>query len=71
MIDNDILSMPVLNQDNTWFGFLDILDVVTWLVDLLGEQVASEEDLDITSRKEFLSAKVKDIMSKYAESFFC
>jgi len=38
MIDGNITSVPVVNQDRkSYFGFLDILDIVSWLVDNVGK----------------------------------
>jgi len=53
MINNKILSLPVLTFDGEYHGYIDILDIVTWLVDRVGEE-------NILRKKEY-----KDIIDDF------
>jgi CBS domain-containing protein len=67
LIVNDILSAPVLKQGNEYYGFLDILDIVSWLVNSMGENILNREDLELDTIHLFHSTLVKDVM-KYPVS---
>jgi CBS domain-containing protein len=36
ILDNNILSLPVIKAGGMYYGFVDLLDIVTWLVDQVG-----------------------------------
>lgn len=61
LISNSILSVPVLKQDDTFYGFLDIIDIVTWLVDKMGEKHLENQE-DIGEHPSFQETKVKQVM---------
>jgi len=63
LIDNNILSVPVLLQDKTYYGFLDISDIVSWVVDQLGEEALDKEDIDFDQITAFQQATVKQAMT--------
>jgi len=62
LIENNILSLPVLNMDDTFYGFIDILDIVTFLIDLLGEETLTREDVNIYQIDAFQNATVSQVM---------
>jgi len=59
---NKILSMPVLTKSGKFWGFIDILDIIKFMVDLVGEHIYSKKDFDFFALEEFQNSKVKDIM---------
>jgi len=60
LLDHQILSVPVVLQDNSYYGFLDILDIVSWVVNLLGEESISKEDIE--KMDTFCHSKVARVM---------
>jgi len=67
LIDNNILSLPVLLPNGQYHGFLDVLDVVNWVVKAIGEDVLDKEDLDFQTIRSFQEATVAQVM-KYPVS---
>jgi len=63
LIENNILSVPVINLDGTYSGFLDILDIVTFLIDLLGEDKLTKEDVNVEKIEAFQNATVSQVMT--------
>jgi len=63
LIDHRILAVPVVKQDGTFYGFLDILDIVTWLVNFIGEGVLNREDLSLDTIDAFQQAEVMQVMT--------
>lgn len=63
LISNNILSAPVLLPDGKYYGFLDVLDIVNWTCNAVGETTLSREDLDIHTIQAFREAKVAQVMT--------
>jgi len=55
--------MPVLTKTGTFWGFVDILDVIKFMVDLVGESIMSKEDFNLEALDDFKTATVKTIMT--------
>ena len=51
-------------MDGSYFGFIEILDIVSWIVNLLGEDVFTRQDVELEKLEAFKSTKVINVMSK-------
>jgi len=62
MNSNSLQSLPVLINGTKWHGYIDILDIVTWMIDKLGENyiVTREDERKIIA--EFRSTRVDTVM---------
>jgi len=63
LIKHNLLAVPLILQDGSYYGFLEILDIIAWIVNLLGEHVLTKEDVDIEKLEAFKSATVKQVMT--------
>jgi len=57
-----IHSLPVLKATKQYYGFIDVLDVVRFVVDLCGEHVIRKVDFDLYALDAWKEAKVTDVM---------
>jgi len=70
LIDNGIHSAPVFDAEaNTYLGFLDLLDVVSWVVCTFstpGEQQILEEDLftSLKNEQKWFTTPVKEVIGR-------
>jgi len=62
MIKNSILSVPILLKDQEYYGFLDVLDIITWIVDKEGEKSLMEIEGIEGIAALLKDTKVKNIM---------
>lgn len=68
-IASDVVASSQVGQ---YFGFVDMLDIVRYVTDLIGETVMSKADFDLEKAAEFKHATVKDLMSAfYDRPFLC
>jgi len=63
LADKNIKSVPVLTKEEKFYGFIDILDCLKFLVDLLGEHVVTKADFDVYAADEFKAATVGKLMT--------
>jgi CBS domain-containing protein len=60
--EHNILSAPVVTQVGAYYGFIDMLDVVRFVTDLVGENIMTKHDFDLEKIDEFKSATVQHLM---------
>jgi CBS-domain-containing membrane protein len=58
---HNLTSLPVLTQVNTYYGFIDMVDIVRFVVDLVGEEEIRKHD-DFEGLAVFQNATVKEVM---------
>ncbi|KAL6053567.1 hypothetical protein QOT17_017891 [Balamuthia mandrillaris] len=64
MVENNIWSLPVMNQGGRYFGFVDMVDVVTHLLDKVDQKHLTEgEQVGIDDIEQVKSATVRQIMT--------
>jgi len=63
LAEMNITSVPVLTKEEKFYGFIDILDCLKFLVDLLGEHVVTKADFDVYAADEFKAATVGKLMT--------
>eukprot|EP01089_Gocevia_fonbrunei_P017883 TRINITY_DN593_c0_g1_i2.p1 TRINITY_DN593_c0_g1~~TRINITY_DN593_c0_g1_i2.p1 ORF type:complete len:329 (+),score=59.78 TRINITY_DN593_c0_g1_i2:109-1095(+) len=61
MNSKNLLSLPVLKEGTEYFGFIDILDIVTWVVDTLGERVLVQREIEEIIN-DFKTTRVIEVM---------
>jgi CBS domain-containing protein len=64
LVDEEILSAPVLNKNHKFYGFVDMLDLVAYVVREFGRESVTFEDIEEMFEREdkFKVAKVHEIM---------
>jgi len=66
LIDRNFLSVPVVSkEDNHYYGFLDIMDIVQYLVTNFAPRINEDRDFWdlVKEEKKFQSLTVKDVMT--------
>jgi len=64
IVENNVLSLPVLNQNGKYYGIIEILDVVRFVADLFSDLSTTRYiDLEslLSSESKFSKAKVSDV----------
>lgn len=62
LIQKNILSAPVFTKGNDFYGFIDVLDIITWIVDKIGEMRLTKSDSFDDIISEFNDTLVKDVI---------
>jgi CBS domain-containing protein len=60
--NNRLTSLPVLTSTNTYYGFIDMVDIMRFVIDLIGEEQMEQSDWDIEKLPIYRKATVKDVM---------
>jgi len=69
LIDRNFLAVPVvLRDENHYFGFLDVMDIVQYLVNNFAPRISEDRDFWdlVREEKKFASLTVKDVMGTSA-----
>jgi len=73
LVDHDILSAPVLeNSSNTWSGFIDMIDIVNFAINVFGPAHDANEDAvaKIEDQQLFKNSSVRSLQDQWSKNPF-